>query len=198
MHLAIIWAVLAMLARWQQASATQKVSSGLRAGVFATAALFGVAAIANIVLLAADYRGQHLNQKLELIDKRQFLPTGMTVTDVYTRLTRDIPESAIVIGNPRLTWPLPTFRGKAVSLPENHENSLVPDEAERIEAERAFLSADATVAERIAIVNQYRVSHVLINPSKTEPELIRWLDGSGQLIAEVGNFQMFVLKADRS
>jgi hypothetical protein len=60
------------------------------------------------------------------------------------------------------------------------------------------MSADATVAERIAIVNQYRVSHVLINPSKTEPELINWLEGSGQLIAEVGNFQMFVLKADRS
>jgi hypothetical protein len=198
MHLAIIWAVQAMLARWQQASATQKESPGLRAGVFATAALFGVVGIANVALLTADYRGQHLNQKLELIDKRQFLPTGMTVTDVYTRLTRDIPESAIVIGNPLLTWPLPTFRGKVVSLPENHENSLVPDEAERTAAERTFMSADATVAERIAIVNQYRVSHVLINPSKTEPELINWLEGSGQLIAEVGNFQMFVLKADRS
>jgi hypothetical protein len=81
-------------------------------------------------------------------------------------------------------------------LPENHENSLVPDEAERISAEELFL-ADATSAdERARIIRQFGATHALINNTNTSPELMRWLNEYAERVAIVGRYEMFRLLAE--
>jgi hypothetical protein len=194
LHLAIVWAVLQLKNRWFAARAAGEVPPSL--GLTAAFTALAVAAFASLAvgLLAADYRGQHLNVDLEWVDKRRFLPAGATVVDVYTELSADLPDTAVVIGNAKLTWPLPTFRGKVVALPENHENSLVPDEAQRIDAERDFLDAATADARRDQIVSDYRVTHVLVNLADTSPALMRWLDARATQIANVERYAMYALR----
>ena len=113
--------------------------------------------------------------------------------DVYTELTASLPESAIVIGEAKLTWPLPTFRGKAVSLPEDRAGLLVPDEADRIEAERLFLDGATSDAIRNRIIQQYDVSHALISNTNSAPGLLRWLNSNAEQVAVVGRYEMYAL-----
>ncbi len=195
LHLAIVWAILELKNRWQRERAEGNVSLSSLAGVTATGLVFVFAVSLSVGLLLSDYRGQHLNQKLQWVDKRQFLPGNATVVDVYSELTSVLPESAIVIGSAKLTWPLPTFKGKAVSLPENHENSLVPDGASRVEAERLFMDGSTSSARRSEIVRQFSVSHVLINDTNTVPELMRWLELRADIVSEVERYKMYELKA---
>jgi hypothetical protein len=187
LHLAIVWALLKLRDARQNGSAATRLGW---AGAVVTLAALGVA---NVWLMVADFGGRHLNQQLEWVDKRQFLPAGATVVDVFTALTKDMPEDAIVIGNAKLTWPLPTFRGKAVSLPENHENSLVPDEAERIAAEQLFISDTASDAERLRIIREFGVTHALANNLNSAPGLMRWLRAKGQLLVAVERYEIYAV-----
>jgi hypothetical protein len=186
LHLAIIWAMLGLKQASRNATAAR---TGWGGAVAALAAL----GVANVWLMAADFGGRHLNQRLEWVDKRQFLPAGATVVDVFTELTANLPEDAVVIGNAKLTWPLPTFRGKVVSLPENHENSLVPDEAERIAAEQLFISDTASTSERLEIMREFGVTHALANNTNSAPQFMRWLRANGQLLAAVERYEIYVL-----
>lgn len=196
-HLAIIWAVVALLNEWQSARhESTPTPAPLRLTVLVTCALFLFAGVGHVLLLASDYRGVHLKNDLQWVDKRAALPPGQTAVDLYTALTADLPESAVVIGNARLTWPLPTFRGKAVSLPDNHENSLVPDQFERVAAEKVFLAPETPFADRDAIVRKYGATHVIINDRTTVPQLKEWLQSRSMPLTTVERYQIWALNPD--
>jgi hypothetical protein len=193
LHLAIVWAILELKATWQESRQQSRAAPLVTTSWYGAIVTLVILGVANIWLLAADFQGRHLNQNLEWVNKRQYLPAGATVVDVFTELTAGLPENAVVIGNAKLTWPLPTFRGKAVSLPENHENSLVPDEAERIVAEKLFMDALTTDADRSRIIQEFGVSHVLVNSTNTPPELLRWLERNANPLAIVERYEIYTL-----
>ena len=193
LHLAIIWAVIQLISRRQEIR-SQNASSPITQLSFAAVAIcFVTTGVANVWMLAEDFRGNHLNLEFRWVDKRRFLPAGSTVVDVYKELTRDLPESAVVFGNAKLTWPLPTFKGKAVALPENHENSLVPDEAERVAAEQIFMAPTSSDRARLAAARSFAATHVLVNVENTAPELLSWLTRNGELLSKVERYEMYQL-----
>ncbi|HET9955014.1 MAG TPA: hypothetical protein VFQ61_10945 [Polyangiaceae bacterium] len=67
---------------------------------------------------------------------------------------------AVVLGPADLSWPVPTFGPKVVSL--LHENPLVPDAKRRIYDVKRFLDPRVQEEERLQIVQRYRVTHVLL------------------------------------
>ena len=193
-HLAIIWVVLLLFDEWRAAQRQRApVPAMLRLGLYGTVTVFVLAIVGHVALLLGDYRGVHLRYDLQVVDKRAALPPGMSTVDLYRELTAELPESAVVIGNARLTWPLPTFRGKAVSLPPNHENSLVPDQYERVAAEQAFLAPETPAAERLSIARRYGATHVLINERTTVPELTNWLIDNTTTLAKVERYWLLTI-----
>lgn len=195
LHLALVWAVLQLIDQWQTGLRSPVgPSPAVRMGLTATVLTFIVAAVVHAGILAIDYSGMHLNNTLEMRNRREALPSGMSVPELYRELTASLPDDAVVIGNASLTWPLPTFRGKAVSLPPNHENSLVADQFERVAAEKKFLAATTSDADRQAIVTRYGATHVLINLQQTEPALLDWLTRNTDPLTQVERYKLLVLR----
>jgi len=195
LHLAIVWAVLQLIDQWQKGRRNPVGPAPLgRIGLTATLLAFIAAVVAHVGMLAIDYRGMHLNNTLEIKNKREAVPPGMSVPELYRELTASLPDDAVVIGNAWLTWPLPTFRGKAVSLPPDHENSLVADQFERVAAEKRFLAATTSDAERQAIVTRYGATHVMINLQQTEQALLDWLARNADPLIQIERYKLLVLR----
>ncbi len=79
--------------------------------------------------------------------------------------------NAVVLANPLLSWPLPTFGPKVLVL--FHDDPLVPDEAERERAVTLFLGR-GTDEQRAEIARHYGVTHVLLG-RESHPTLLRFL-----------------------
>ncbi len=193
LHLAIVWAILELFARWQTERRSGQRTPAVMLGTLFVQALVIIAVIVHVGLLVGDYRGQHLKYTLQVIDKRASLPAGYDAPRLYRELTADIPDDAVVIGHRRLTWPLPTFRGKTVALPDNHENSLVADQFTRVTDVERFLAETASDAERQAIVQRYGVTHAVINTGETAPGLLAWLQANATLVVTVERYRMLRL-----
>jgi hypothetical protein len=130
---------------------------------------------------------------LRLQKKNTQLPAGMTVVDLYTQLTDRLPESAVVLATPAVGWPLPTVKGKVVSL--YHENPMLLDQDERYAASEAFFYSDIDEQTRVGIVRGYNVTHVLTRTTETYvlPAAHEWINQHAVLVAEVGNYRMYEL-----
>ena len=193
MHLAIVWGILELFDRWSSERREGRKTTAVTISVGIVRVVVVLAVIGHVALLAGDYRGAHLKYTLELIDKRHALPSGYDTPRLYTELTAEIPEDAVVIGNSRLTWPLSTFRGKAVALPENHENSLLTDQFERVDAVNLFLAAETSAEYRAEIASRYAVTHALVNMRTTEDALLQWLDDNATPLTTVERYRMYAL-----
>lgn len=67
---------------------------------------------------------------------------------------------AVVLATPLLSWPLPTFGPKVITL--YHEDPLVPDAVQREIAAKRFLAPWVQDEERPQILARYHVTHVLL------------------------------------
>ncbi|HET7546031.1 MAG TPA: hypothetical protein VFK05_39450 [Polyangiaceae bacterium] len=67
---------------------------------------------------------------------------------------------AVVLTNPLLSWPLPTFGPKVLVL--HHDDPLVPDAVEREFWVKRFLGSGGSDEERAAILARYGVTHVAV------------------------------------
>jgi hypothetical protein len=80
----------------------------------------------------------------------------------YARRAAEIAGAdAVILADARSAWPLPTFGPRIVSL--FHPNPLVPDESKRSARVRRFFSPRSNEAERLATIDAYGVTHVLVN-----------------------------------
>jgi len=193
MHLAIVWGILELFARWSSQRRERTPTPAVTVGAGIVRVIVVLAALGHVALLVGDYRSAHLKYTLELIDKRRALPSGYDTPRLYAELTAQIPEDAVVIGNSRLTWPLSTFRGKAVALPENHENSLLIDQFDRVDAVNLFLAAATSAENRRDITDMYSVTHVLVNMRNTEEALLLWLEDNATPLTTVERYRMYTL-----
>jgi hypothetical protein len=190
LQLALVWFFLTLLTvcRAEPRPAYGKTAVQL----MAVAALIIVAA--NVALLASEYRGYSLlPDNLQVRDKRAVLPDGMNVIQVYQELTTSLNDAAVVLTTAALGWPLPTVKGKVVSL--YHENPLVLDQFKRYQDTGDFFYNSVTDRKRAEIVTRYDASHVLISGRDTQiqPGVIDWLSRYAIEVHAVGHYRMYDL-----
>jgi hypothetical protein len=96
---------------------------------------------------------------------------------------------AVVLANPLLSWPLPTFGPKVLTL--FHDDPLVLDLTTREHDVARFLGP-ASNEERRQILARYRVTHVLLG-RESNGALLRFLRQHGMVRRVGAGFQLYTL-----
>jgi hypothetical protein len=125
----------------------------------------------NIGLTAAEM------VKALLVKHNRISSKAYTITSVVPlmrSIAEHIPEDAVVMAPLYLGWPLPTFSGKIVGA--LHSNPIVPDDRERRRNTRAFFSPKTTNDDRMSMIVQYDVTHILYNIMQVDPATAMMLD----------------------
>jgi hypothetical protein len=188
-HFAIIWGILRVIDMWSLSPRPP------RAGIWLTGVLVGMAALMafNVQLLSMEYQGRTLKPELlEVTNKARLIPDGFNVLHVYTQLTDPLPEEAIVLTMPDTGWPIPTIKGKLISL--YYENPLLLDQTERHSDAVGFFEAPLSEGERAEFIHQYKPGYLLLVGDVKTAELRVWLAKHARLIAAVSEFRMFRLR----
>jgi hypothetical protein len=97
---------------------------------------------------------------------------------------------AIVLASPLASWSLPTFGPKVVTL--HHRNPLITDADER-DAAMAFFSGTTSEEQRLAILERFRVTHVLA-PPVTSRSLARFFREHAHARDVPGKHTLYVLR----
>ena len=181
--------VLALLDRWVVARNSGSVEPRLQVLAYSTAGIFGLATVFNVLLLASDFTGKHLNPQLRVIDKFAALPNGENVVDLYRRLTPGVGPTDVVIAPVSLAWPLPTVTGKAVVA--YHQNPLLTDQFERLDVVAEFFTLGTDSQRRHEIIEAYQVSYMLLNVSDAPESFLDWTVVVAEPIAVVGDYTMY-------
>ena len=190
LQLALVWLILRVFDSWR----TKPRSSQAGYAMWATLACLAIVIIVNVGLAAAEFRGYNFHpDRLQLEKKNTQLSEGMTVVDLYRELTDPLPDTAIVLATPAIGWPLPTVKAKVVSL--YHENPMLLDQAERYAATEAFFFEDIDARNRIDIIEEYGVTHVLTrNAEKSVLQAAHdWIDQNAVLVASAADYRMYRL-----
>lgn len=96
--------------------------------------------------------------------------------------------NAVVLANPLLSWPLPTFGPKVLVL--HHMDPLVRDASQREADVQRFLRFPLSDADREAIIRKYGVTHVLLQ--RESGAVSRYLDKNATLHTH-GSFRLYSL-----
>jgi len=190
LQLALVWFFLTLLIVCRAEPRPLYGKTALQLMAFAALAVV----TANVALLANEYSGSSLlPDNLQVRDKRAVLPNGMNVMQVYQELTTSLDDDAVVLTTAALGWPLPSVKGKVVSL--YHENPLVLDQLERYQATGDFFYKSVTDRTRAEIVTRYDASHVLVSDRDTQiqPSVAEWLSRYAIEVHAVGNYRMYDL-----
>lgn len=190
LQLAVVWAILQVIDSWRSLPRPDNAGVALAAVIGAMVIITGI----NIWMVALEFDGRTLNPKtLQVIKRPTGLPADMSVVDLYAGLTDPLEDTAIVLTTPQLGWPLPTVKGKVVSL--FHENPMLEDQGERYRATYEFFYAPLSDGSRSAVANRYDVSHVLTSygDKAITRDVYSWLGEHARLVATLGNFRMYKL-----
>ncbi len=188
-HMAGIKLVLVLLDRWVEARNSGSVEPRLQLLAYSTAGVFGVAILFNVLLLASDFTGKHLNPQLRVVDKFAALPNDENVVDLYRRLTPGVGPKDVVIAPLGLAWPLPTVTGKAVAA--YHQNPLLSDQFERLGVVAEFFALDTDSQRRYEIIETYKVNYMLLKVSDVPESFLGWTVVVAEPIAVVGDYTMY-------
>jgi hypothetical protein len=187
-HFAIVWGILQIIDAWNSRPRPQYA----RLWLFGLLAVFSIMLVANIILLSMEFRGNTLDPKnLQIVSKRSALPDEMSVIDLYTRLTDPLTDDAIVLATPIVGWPLPTVKGKVVSI--YHENPMLLDQQERYVRTVEFFENAQSEGLRSGLIRDYDISHLLIKGQPLTPELNDWLNVHARPLVGVGEYRMYKL-----
>lgn len=110
------------------------------------------------------------------------------VTTAMARLTPHIPNDAIVLAPTRVSWPLPAFTGKVVSM--YNGNHFVADRYARRVAVDRFFAAPMAASDRLGIIERYGVTHILVPIETPPPGLLDFVASRGRKTATVRGFSL--------
>jgi len=190
LQFAVVWGILLLIDAWRSVPRPRYANSALAAMVVAAVVVVGL----NIWQLSLEFGGRTLDpQSLQTVNRRGNLPDDMSVIDLYTNLTDPLPEASVVLTTANLGWPLPSFKGKVVSL--FRENPMLLDQTERYQATGEFFYQKISDGTRSGIAQRYGVTHVLLSfgDQGVKNELHNWLGEHALLSASVGHYRMYRL-----
>lgn len=179
LHLAMIWAALDLIQRLAQTGAAS-LAVKLAAGFMGTVLAGGLAF--NVAFAQFDYRRHVANWQ----------PVPATIGKVV----RSVPANGVVMAQPMLAWPIPTFGGKVISL--FHPNPMVPDQADRKRDVARFFDAETPVTQRRHILHQYGATHVLIDTTDTADSVLTYLYLNGTITETMDTLQLIALSSPSS
>jgi hypothetical protein len=190
LQLALVWLILRVFDNW-------RLMPRPPAAVFfmwTTTACLAIVFAFNIGLTAIEFSGYTFHpDKLQLKKKNTRLGEGISTIDIFTQLTAPLPDSAIVLATPAAGWPLPTIKGKVVSL--YHENPMLLDQDARYAATEAFFFEDIGEQRRIEIITHYGATHALTRTSTNAitQTALDWIDKHAVLLVETDDYKMYRL-----
>lgn len=155
------------------------------------ARVVGYAVVCGVLGLAA-----YVNLPAALEHVESSARRGVSPTLRYARRVGELAgDRAVILGDARSSWPLPSFGPKVLVL--LHENPLVPDSAERERAVGQFLSASREDAERLRTLERYGVTHVVLGRRQIE-RLSGFLAPIARRVPLPGGYVLFALKGARA
>jgi len=189
LQLAVVWGWLELIDSCNEVPRAAMAGPALIASLVAGAGVISL----NVWMAAVEFGGQRLSPRpVSLIDVRP-LPQNMSVKELYTELLAPLGDKAVVLSTADDGAPVPVIKGKVVSV--RYDNPLLADQVERYQDTGNFFYSDMDELDRIAIVQRYNVSHVLLNRAvqnvaeRAEP----WVANYGRLVAQRGDFRMYEL-----
>jgi len=187
---AIVWGWLRLIGSWQSIPRPVFAVPGMLFSVVAGAGLV----IANITLLNLEYEGRELSfASMSVEAVHASAEEGNRVPQIYGSLLAPVANDAIVLAMPDTGWPVAAVKGRVVA--NSRDNSMLADQQERLQAAREFFLWPAEDLDRVATIQQYSVSHVLIDTSDSElhEDVGPWLDSYSQLVSEQGSLKIYQL-----
>jgi hypothetical protein len=168
LQLAVVWLLVAASPKWDLAP----LSLSDRAVGWAGSAL--------VTLVLGATASLHLDDAWLAFENARAKAEG--TESPFVRYAREVGElagpNAVVLGDPIITWPLPTFGPRVVAL--EHENPLVEDRTARNEAVEVFLARRTKDAERVRILRHFRVTHVIVKEKQDRQQLGEFLSRHGR------------------
>lgn len=156
----------------------------------ATAVLLPLLLAWNIGLAVLETTGFHLGPRLAV---SRHETDADAIASLMRRLGRLLPGDAVVMANPRFSWPMPSFFGKVVAL--YHPNPMVADQNRRLADVARFFAAATPAAQRTDILRRYKVSHVVYGP-RDAPEPVRaYLGTIGKYLGTVDAYRVVEVAA---
>ena len=190
LQLAIVWGILFLIEAWRSAPRPNYANYALTAMLAAAA----VVVTLNVWQISLEFDGRTLDPRsMETVNRRDNLPNDMSVVDLYTELTAPLAEESVVLATAKTGWPLPSFKGKVVSVLKT--NPLLTDQAERHQASGEFFYQPLPDSARSVIAQRYGATHVLLSfgDKGVERQLHSWLGEHARLSASVGHYRMYRL-----
>ncbi len=189
LQLALVWGWLRLFSLWSEMPRSILATPMLLLSLAGGAAMLG----ANYWLLQQNRQGNvFAAQTLQLQDSRS-ATAGLSVPALYRELLAPLSDAAVVLAPPATGWPVPAFRGRVVAL--LNPNPLLPDMSERQTLTREFFYAAPTDLQRVATVQRYAVSHVLLNQADADlhRDLQTWLNSYGRTVTAQGDYRVYEL-----
>jgi hypothetical protein len=190
LQLAVVWGILQVIDSWRSLPRPEYAGYALATMVGGMVLMTGF----NVWMVSLEFDGRTLSPKtLEVTKRSTGLPDDMSVVELYEGLTGPIPDTAVVLTTAQLGWPLPTVKGKVVSL--YHENPMLEDQGERYQVTADFFYAPISAGSRSSIARRYDVTHVLTSygDKSISKDTYSWLGEHARLVATLGNFRMYKL-----
>lgn len=191
LQLALIWGWLRLISAWSEIPRPFSAAPLLLLSVLGGVALL----VANAWLVQQEKQGRVFAAHTLQLEDSRVLTQGASVPGLYRELLEPLADDAVVLADPVAGWPVPAFRGRVVSL--LNPNPMLPDMHARMSAGEEFLQQSPEDLQRVATVQRYDISHVLVNRSNPQlhASLQPWLNSYSRLVAERGNYRMYELAA---
>ncbi len=187
---AIVWAWLRLIGAWKSLPRPAFAVPAILFSVVAGATVL----IANVWMVQLESQGRGVAlASLNIDDTHLMLADGKSVPTVYGELLAPVADDAVVLAMPDIGLPVAAVKGRVVS--PYADNPMLTDQDERLQATREFFLWPAGDLDRVATVQQYSVSHVLIDTSDSDLHAgVRpWLESYSRLVAEQGSLRMYQL-----
>jgi hypothetical protein len=156
LQLALTWWIIQTAPAWRATFVTKERRLTSNHAVILSAMVLGLMALWNIGLATVQFAGFQALPDRGIVRRYTFLQP--VLQDMRT-IADHLPSEAVVIGNPNILWPLPTFQGKTVAM--YHTDPMVPDLRKRSADVAAFLDPGTSPEKRSEILDYYGVTHIL-------------------------------------
>ncbi|MBT8422657.1 MAG: hypothetical protein HKN56_07545 [Gammaproteobacteria bacterium] len=189
LQLAMVWGWLRMIDAWNEIPRSTMAAPALLASVVAGAGMVTM----NVWMAELEFAGKRITPRpLGVADVRT-LPDGLSVDQLYDELFADVPEDAVVLSSADDGHALAALSHKGVSA--RFVDPTVADWRDRYLDTHAFFFMPVSELQRVAVVQKYDASHVLLNTAipSVANFAAPWAANYGQLVASRGDYRVYAL-----
>jgi len=188
-QLALVWWILQSAPAWHAITTARQGLARPPKSVLLSGSLIAAMIFWNVALALLQFAGFQATPG-KVWDRYTYLQP--VLSDMRT-IASSLPEHAVVIGDPLVLWPLPTFRGKTVAM--YHSDPMVPDLAQRGRDVARFLRPDTSNFDRMAIIRKYGVTHILYRKG-AKKEIASDLDALGTVVLSFKGYVLIKVAGD--